>query len=552
MQGLIKNEIGKGSIIEMKAFEVFKKEFIGIRDDIKEVYQREWIYLIVLFVFAIFTYFIMLTQDLTNTFDGLWTGNYYRAGSVEMGSGRWFWPYVDLLHFAVQSRPINVMITLLMICTGLTLVKSQFPAKSKVCGYLAGLAYLGNVAVCVALSYSYMSPVNGLGFLLGIFSAYIVIQSRNALTGILYASIPLAFSLGLYQTYIENTAVILLIYMLYMICVGDDLKKLRDYIIKSIGTVIGGAVLYRILLELHLRVLGLELSTYKGANTVSVSKMLKTLPYNLIRTYKEWISYFCNNKFAHNMFQEKLPIFYAAVFLFLAIILIGITIGILKRGKFIETVLFVSAVLVIPVAASFILLITTEADVQIQMTNGFALVLPGYMYLFGAIAEKEQGRSIRRKTIGTLWLLVCVAIAYGNFYMTIVDQEVMRDSKKATTIISDSILEDLKSYGYFTNKKPIAIVGQATASKVYKRSALYGQSNIYARIGLFWKPAACMRMSWEGVFRDYTPCELTFCDDERYDEIIKDSKFEDMPLFPESGYIADFGDTIVVKVSDEY
>lgn len=41
MQGLIKNEIGKGSIIEMKAFEVFKKEVIGIRDDIKEVYQRE-------------------------------------------------------------------------------------------------------------------------------------------------------------------------------------------------------------------------------------------------------------------------------------------------------------------------------------------------------------------------------------------------------------------------------------------------------------------------------------------------------------------------------
>lgn len=61
-----------------------------------------------------------------------------------------------------------------------------------------------------------------------------------------------------------------------------------------------------------------------------------------------------------------------------------------------------------------------------------------------------------------------------------------------------------------------------------------------------------MRMSWEGVFREYTPCELEFCEDERYIEIVKEEKFKNMPVFPNPGYIEDFGDTIVVKVSEGY
>ena len=146
-------------------------------------------------------------------------------------------------------------------------------------------------------------------------------------------------------------------------------------------------------------------------------------------------------------------------------------------------------------AASFILLITPDADVQIQMTNGLALVIPVYMYLFCGIEETHAVKTGRKQNavIG-VWTLICIFIAYGNFYMVIIDQEEMRESKAATTTMATSILEDLKDYGYFDvdEEKPIMVVGQASASKFYKKGGMYKNSNAYAKVGQFWTGADCM------------------------------------------------------------
>lgn len=533
----------------------FKEEFVNIWETIKEVIQRERKYIVLIWAFALFTYFLIFSQNLANTYDGLWSGTWYMAGEVEMGSGRWFWPYIDIFHFAIQSGPVNTGFTLFMFAVSLGFVKDLFLKENKIGGYLAGAAYISSVVVCVALSYRHMAPISGLAFFLSVISACIVAYSKNTVSGIVYAVIPLAFSLGLYQTHIENTAVFLLLYMVYMIYNGTRFETLKAYIIKSISTVLGGAVLYRILLTVNLKIWGMELSTYHGANSVSLSKIIQTLPNNLIRTYQEWIAYFCKNKFAHNFFQLKVSAFYLGVFIVLIAMMFMYLRKLIADKCWLEILLATCAILVIPVAASFILLITPDAGVQIQMTNGLALVVPIYMYLFCGIEEKTVVKSGRtKKAFVTLWMLICFFIVYGNFYMVIIDQEEMRESKNATTTLATSILEDLKDYGYFTEdeEKPIAVVGQATASKFYKKATVYKNSNAYAKVGEFWTGADCMRMSWEAVFRDYTPCDVEFCEDERYIEIVNDEKFKNMPVFPKEGYIEDFGDTVVVKVSEGY
>ncbi len=532
-----------------------KEEFFNIWDKIEEVSRRERKYIVLLWVFALFTYFLIASQNLTNTYDGLWSGTWYRAGKVEMGSGRWFWPYIDIFHFAIQSGPVNTCFTLLMITVSLGFVKDLFLKEEKIGGYLAGATYISSVVVCVALSYRHMAPISGLAFFLSVISACVVVYSKNIITGIVYAIIPLSFSLGLYQTHIENIAVILLLYMVYMIYNGRKFNDLKAYIVKSVSTVLGGAILYRIFLAVNLKIWRMELSTYHGASSVSVSKIIRTLPVNIIRTYQEWIAYFCNNKFAHNIIQLKVPVFYLGVFLVLIAVALMYMRKLIADQYWLEIILAVCAILIIPVAASFILLITPDADVQIQMTNGLALVIPVYMYLFCGIEETHAVKTGRKQNavIG-VWTLICIFIAYGNFYMVIIDQEEMRESKAATTTMATNILEDLKDYGYFAvdEEKTITVVGQASANKFYKKSGMYKNSNAYAKVGQFWTGADCMRMSWEGVFREYTPCELEFCEDERYTEIVKEEKFKNMPVFPNPGYIEDFGDTVVVKVSEGY
>ena len=243
-----------------------KEEFFNIWDKIEEVSRRERKYIVLLWVFALFTYFLIASQNLTNTYDGLWSGTWYRAGKVEMGSGRWFWPYIDIFHFAIQSGPVNTCLTLLMITVSLGFVKDLFLKEEKIGGYLAGATYISSVVVCVALSYRHMAPISGLAFFLSVISACVVVYSKNIITGIVYAIIPLSFSLGLYQTHIENIAVILLLYMVYMIYNGRKFNDLKAYIVKSVSTVLGGAILYWIFLAVNLKIWRMELSPYHGAS----------------------------------------------------------------------------------------------------------------------------------------------------------------------------------------------------------------------------------------------------------------------------------------------
>lgn len=54
--------------------------------------------------FAVVLYGLMMAQQLTNTFDGLWNQTYYHAGLPELTSGRWLLHYIDKLTLASLIR----------------------------------------------------------------------------------------------------------------------------------------------------------------------------------------------------------------------------------------------------------------------------------------------------------------------------------------------------------------------------------------------------------------------------------------------------------------
>lgn len=58
-------------------------------------------YFCVMLGFAVVVYFPLMSQKLTNTFDGLWMDTYYIAGGWELSIGRWLWPLADALRFGV-------------------------------------------------------------------------------------------------------------------------------------------------------------------------------------------------------------------------------------------------------------------------------------------------------------------------------------------------------------------------------------------------------------------------------------------------------------------
>ena len=73
--------------------------------------------------FAVVVYFPLMSQKLTNTFDGLWMDTYYIAGGWELSIGRWLWPLADALRFGVQTDPINSLLTLSLVTLSFILVR---------------------------------------------------------------------------------------------------------------------------------------------------------------------------------------------------------------------------------------------------------------------------------------------------------------------------------------------------------------------------------------------------------------------------------------------
>ena len=72
--------------------------------------------------FAVVLYGLMMAQQLTNTFDGLWNQTYYHAGLPELTSGRWLLHYIDKLTLGLHADPITSLAALALFLVGFLLV----------------------------------------------------------------------------------------------------------------------------------------------------------------------------------------------------------------------------------------------------------------------------------------------------------------------------------------------------------------------------------------------------------------------------------------------
>ena len=77
-------------------------------------------------------------------------------------------------------------------------------------------------------------------------------------------------------------------------------------------------------------------------------------------------------------------------------------------------------------------------------------------------------------------------------------------------------------------------------------------ANTYAQIGRFWGGADVAQQVWKSAFQNITPVNFTYGRVERYLEVYAESETEQMPTYPQEGYIRQIGDTVVVKISDDY
>lgn len=502
--------------------------------------------------FAVVVYFPLMSQKLTNTFDGLWVDTYYIAGGWEFSIGRWLWPLADALRFGVQTDPINSLLTLSLVTLSFILVRRLFTTKDSFLTYLLGMAFISSASVSIQLSYRYMSPIFGLSLFLSVAAAYCVIRTENKVRAVVQGTVCLTLSLGLYQANLGSFCLILLVYFLMLLFQKPDRSLIHGHIAKSLCSAAAGVVLYYLTLKIVLLITGFQMSEYNGAASVSPLYVLKRLPTGAARAYQIFGIYFFRNQYRNNILQ-------AMGFFALIVLLVGF--GLLKRfwqvvrSRDPEYILLSAAALaVLPAICNVTLLITSEATWRLQMAGALDLFIPLCILLLDVTRKKQpQNEKLRMAVIGGTVLLAGL-IVYGNVYMRAVDQEAMYEGRKSLKSMTDRIADDLIDFGYFDGEErlPVVFVGRPSSNPTFLMREYYLYANTYAQIGRFWGGSGVARQVWKSVFQNITPVNLTYGRVERYLEVYAESETEQMPTYPQEGYIRQIGDTVVVKISDDY
>lgn len=497
---------------------------------------------LVLLALSIFTYSTLMANQLVNNFDGVWEGNFHIADTWELSIGRWFWYYLSKLRFGVALDPAISIISLSLFVLGIMFFINLMEVKDRLVIYAAGAAFVCTPLVCIDLSYRYMSPTFATAFLLAVVSMWLSVRVKKLWIAVPVSGLVLSLSLGSYQAYLGVACVIALAYFIKLLMGKESLTEcLKKMLAPVLGIVLGG-VLYVAFLNLHLRMKDVELSNYMGASEITLKSFIVNFPKSFMGMYQILEFSLKEVLFRFNRLQK----FHICLIISAVFVAVLAFYFIKSEKKRIEKAVFVIiSLLLMPPAAFAVKFITVEADVSLQMTAGFFMIIPAVLCALPISFEKTK----LEKWIAIVTSALVLFFAYGGFYQVQADQSAMYEGKQSVLAITDAIIDKTIDLDYFNPDYSYCFLGSASESRLYNIDlAAYG-ANRYAVFGAFWGEYGGER-SWAGVIHDMKSLNLPIVSYNEYMETVAKEEVWKMPAFPEDGSILLIDDVVVIKVSD--
>lgn len=494
---------------------------------------------------GVITYLLLMTGDLVNDVDGLWHPSNFIAGDWEISLGRGLQRYADRARFGIVSAVLNSVLTLSLISVSNVCIVNVLGIKDKLYRYAALLLMVANPIVCNSLTYSYMSVNFGLAWFFAVCAVLPHAQKETSgkskhILAVLGSGLLLGIAMAFYQAYICVTAIVLLFLFIKNILEEQKLKKIGCYACKVLLSVLAGGCFYLIITKLLLWRADVEMSGYKGASNVGVGSIISNLPNSVAESYKQYWNYIKNGKmFSALEFMDVLIIGLLVVYL---IAVLFRFVKLLKAHK-VHALLYLIAVLLIPVASCAVILIAVGNSMTVLMSMGMLMSI----VLLGSIIE-DKSFWIKR-----IHCFLIIALAWFQLSAVINDQLALREGKDATITLTENVVSELITQGYLEDvAQPVAFVGQPGSSPMFMQSVAYQTANGYARFGCWSTDSRNNRYSWLGVTSNFLGISMNICDEYTYEEIRISKEIADMPVFPGEGSVRIIDGVVVVKVSELY
>ena len=516
--------------------------------DVRLSGKKSYMNLLVFSMLAgIFIYLTLISQQLTNHYDGLWIGPWFEAGSWELSIGRWFLLFMDRFRMGYAADPFNSYLALFFISLGNVFLADIFSLVGKKRAYLVSGMILSSTTVSVLLTYRFTSPNFGLAYLLSISGVWTLYKVKQIWVSMLVSSGMLCLSLGLYQADLGCTCLLVLLILLFMCLEKSSEKEILGFLVRSAVSIAEACLVYKLIWDMFMIVLHVEPNSYNGASNVSIPLILKKMPGRILVAYTQFFKYFFGNTMKHSIFQEYK--FYVAVFLVFGSFLLYKGLALIKKKMWIRSVMYLSGILLIPAACNVSMILAPESGFMIQQTAGMSILFPSMLCLVsGLIAGQETGRALFK------WFSVGISlfILYGNIYMTAIDLEVMYEGRTSSNEIMNHVVQTLIDQDLYSREREYVFVGRPSDSPMFQKTEiLWNRANSYAHYGEFWTGAKVMSMVYDGLLRQggvYIPVSKEHV----YESYMKLDQIRNMPSYPAEGSIQEIEGRVVIKISNTY
>lgn len=533
----------KGSNSEHKT--TVPKSLSGLSSIFKNNYKE----LLFLTIAAFLLYSVMIVNELTNTYDGMWRGDYGYVGAWELSIGRWFWLYLDKFRTGLGAEPALSLLSLASLAFADVTAAELLQINKRFSRYLFEGLMLANTAVSIYLSYRYMAPTFTFSFLFSILGAWFLravfcdqdSKALNVFLTILFTML----SLGLYQANLGCLFVILLLLVIQSVWRQREIpfRQGVKHLFEGLFLIGISCIFYVAVWNIHLKLLHVEKSSYHGASGVSIFTILSGLPKTIIEAYLSFFQYFLPGQL-NNIYQKYyLPVFLLGI---LAVLTIFYTLRLQRFWTY--KVFVVICIALLPLFANVCLLLAPESGgIQLQMTMPVAMTIPG---LAGILSTCNFTEKRWVKGIKAFMSCVILVLFFGNVMMVSVDQHEMLQTKTTSTALMNRIMTNVEETVSPSDPEvQYVFAGIPAENALYKKDVLWDRSNSYAHYGAFWTDGNCVTQSYAGYLRDCGINVNLLGDDAKYHEILDSEEVRNMPAYPSRGYAKMVDGYLVIKIS---
>ena len=498
-------------------------------------------------VVGIITHITMMTETIMSQ-DGIWNSmQYSRAGDWVIALGRWGIELAGRLNNFVAIPSITTMLCLFLMAVSTVFIVDIFNFKSKYSALFTGMIMVVSPCLTATMLYVYTSVAYCVNMLLAILAIWFIYKFKYKKIGIVISALCFMFSLSIYQSYMGVTVGLCI--MLSIIELLKDNSKIKDVFInigKTVLAVLSGGILYYILTMLILNLTGIDMATYKGAESFGIKEIFASLGTNILNTYKNFVEFFFKDVIVYNTNYRR-DIWYILFFMGFIVTFI-VKLAKLKveskKEKIFKIVLASLMVLLMPIGLNIINIIAVGTEIYALTATQMILVIP---FVLAIVESLEILNSIK-------WIILisCMCIC-GTYYLSdSASYSALKLTYNQAYSSTMRVFDRIETTPGYEKDMPLLLAGIIGNNNYPRTMNLYGYTiGELANNTVFHGTYGGQIGTWINYMRVFFGLDIQMCDPDTYYRIVTGEDYKDMEMFPAEDSIRIIDGVVVVKLSEE-